>query len=258
MNRLRDTLDARLGLVALMVLGLVALQFSACVHEPTMIVPNPMDTIPADTDTVVIDTTVGLRACDPDTVYFQQDVLPILLANCATGGCHNATSSAAGVILDSYENTIKTTAIKLSDPASSDIYARITTIDPNLKMPIPPAPPLLASEADIILKWIEQGAQDLVCDKLLDCDTVEVSYANVVQPILIERKCISCHDDDTPAAGLSFHTHDLLVIVANNGTLLGSIEHDPSYAKMPPNAPKMPACEIAQIAAWINAGTPDN
>ncbi len=257
MNRLRDTLNARLGLIALMVMGLFALQFSACVHEPTMIAPNPMDSMPVDTTTIDT-TTSNLRACDPDTVYFQQDVLPILETSCAVGGCHDASSSAAGVILDSYENTIKTTAIKLSDPASSDIYARITTIDPNLKMPIPPAPPLLASEADLILKWIEQGAQDLVCDKLLDCDTADVSYANVVQPILVERKCISCHDDDTPAAGLSFHTYDLLVVVAENGTLLGSIAHDPGFAKMPPNAPKIPACEIAQISAWIDAGTPDN
>ncbi|MEL7530010.1 MAG: c-type cytochrome domain-containing protein [Bacteroidota bacterium] len=257
MNRLRDTLNARLGLMALMVLGLFALQLTACVHEPTMIVPNPMDTIPADT-TPVIDTSSGLQACDPDSVYFRLDVLPILIANCAIGGCHNAGSAAAGVILDSYENTIKTTAVKVSNPSASDIYQRITTIDPNLKMPIPPAPPLLASEADLILKWIEQGAQDLVCDQLLDCDTADVSYANVVQPILIERKCISCHDDDTPAAGLSFHTHELLVIVANNGTLLGSIGHDPGFAKMPPNAAKIPACEIAQITAWIDAGTPDN
>lgn len=256
MNRLKDTLNARLGLMAFIVLGLFALQFTACVHEPTMIAPGPMDTIPVDT--TVIDTTSGLQQCDPDTVYFRLDVLPILVANCATSGCHDAASGSAGVILDSYDNTIKTTSIKLSDPSSSDIYARVTTTDPNLKMPIPPATPLSTSEADIILKWIEQGAEDLICDQLLDCDTMDISYANVVQPILVERKCISCHDDDTPAAGLSFHTHALLEIVANNGTLLGSISHQQGYAKMPPNASKIPACEIAQIESWVNAGALNN
>lgn len=258
MNRLKTTLNARLGLMVLMIMGLFLLQMTACVHEPGEIEPMPRDSMPIDTTVIVDTTTNGLQLCDPDTVYFQFDVLPILLANCAISGCHDAASHAADVILDNHDNTIKTTEIKLTDPATSDIYERITDIDPNIKMPVPPNAALSADEAGIILKWIEQGAQDLLCDPFVNCDTMDISYANDVQGILIERKCISCHDDDTPGGDLSLHTHAFLELAANNGTLVGAISQQQGFSKMPPNAPKIPACEIAQITAWVNAGALNN
>ena len=48
------------------------------------------------------DTT---HPCDPDTVYFEMDVLPILLSSCGKSGCHDATAQD-GVRLDSYAATM--------------------------------------------------------------------------------------------------------------------------------------------------------
>ena len=30
--------------------------------------------------------------CDPNTIYFQQQVLPLLVSNCAVPGCHNTAT----------------------------------------------------------------------------------------------------------------------------------------------------------------------
>lgn len=260
MNRLKTTLQVRLGLMALMIMGLFLLQMTACVHEPVLIDPMPRDSMPVDTmpiDTVITDTTAGLQPCDPDTVYFELDVLPILVSNCALGGCHNEADHASDVILNNYENTIKTTEIKLTDPSDSDIYERVTTNDPDEKMPIPPAPPLSAADAGLILKWIEQGAQNLTCDAFSDCDTTDVSYANTVEPIL-KAKCVGCHGDNNPGGGVQLNTYARVANVANSGFLVGSIAHLSGYKKMPQGGEKLPDCEIAQITAWVNAGALDN
>ncbi|MFK7921581.1 MAG: c-type cytochrome domain-containing protein [Bacteroidia bacterium] len=260
MNRLKNTLNARLGLMAFMIMGLFLMHLTACVHEPTMIDPMPRDSMPVDTmqiDTVVIDTSGGLQPCDPDTVYFDLDVLPILISNCALSGCHNEADHASDVILNNYENTIKTTEIKLTDPSDSDIYERITTNDPDEKMPIPPATPLSASDAALILKWIQQGAQDLTCDAFADCDTMEVSYANLVEPILA-AKCVGCHGENNPGGGIQLNTHARVATVANAGFLVGTIDHLPGFKKMPEGGAKLPDCEISQIKAWVNEGSPNN
>lgn len=44
-----------------------------------------------------IDTTPNGTPCDPDVVYFETQVLPFLVSNCAMAGCHNAASHQDGV-----------------------------------------------------------------------------------------------------------------------------------------------------------------
>ena len=39
-----------------------------------------------------------------DTISFSQTVLPLMLTNCATSGCHDSGSAAGGRILDNYES----------------------------------------------------------------------------------------------------------------------------------------------------------
>jgi hypothetical protein len=45
----------------------------------------------------------GNTPCDSAVVAkFSTEVLPVMNASCNTSGCHNTTSAAAGVILDTY------------------------------------------------------------------------------------------------------------------------------------------------------------
>ena len=48
------------------------------------------------------DSTDDLTLPIPAAVTYTQNVKPILDTSCATSGCHNATSSAAGLVLETY------------------------------------------------------------------------------------------------------------------------------------------------------------
>jgi hypothetical protein len=53
----------------------------------------------------------GKTPCDTSVVAkFSSDVLSVMNASCNTSGCHNTTSAAGGVILDTY-NGVKTQGI---------------------------------------------------------------------------------------------------------------------------------------------------
>jgi hypothetical protein len=50
-------------------------------------------------------------ACDTSVVAkFSSEVLPVMTANCNSGGCHNTASAAGAVILDTYAG-VKTQAL---------------------------------------------------------------------------------------------------------------------------------------------------
>lgn len=66
---------------------------SACKHDALFdaAVPGPTDTLPGDPP-----NTGGL--CDPDTVYFQSQILPLLISRCTEPGCHGAASAEIQLI----------------------------------------------------------------------------------------------------------------------------------------------------------------
>ena len=74
---------------------------------------DPTSELPAESD------------CDPDLIYFEKDVLPILQSNCALSGCHDADSREDGFDFSTYESTIKK-GIKPGDPEDSEVFESIT------------------------------------------------------------------------------------------------------------------------------------
>ena len=88
----------------LLAMVLIAAAIGSCKHElPTT------GTIPPDPPPVGDTTT----SCDPNKIYFQQQVLPILVSNCAKSGCHDNASHQDGVILTSYSSVITTADVQL-------------------------------------------------------------------------------------------------------------------------------------------------
>jgi len=91
--------------------------------------------------------------------------------------------------------------------------------------------------------------------KEAECDTTNVTYVNKIAPIM-ENNCNSCHSGVSPNAGVITDNYEDLKTIAANGQLWGAVNHEPGYAPMPRNQPKLPECELKKIRSWIDNGTP--
>jgi len=191
--------------------------------------------------------------CDPDTAYFHNQVLPLLISNCATSGCHDAASHKDGVILVDYASVMQTTEVKPGDPFDSELYKVLVKEEGDDLMPPPPAS-LTNEQIDLVKEWIAQGALDNFCE---DCDTNNVTYSNSVWPTL-ETNCTGCHSGSSPGGGIPITNYNEVVVIVDNGKLMGSVKHETAYSPMPKNGGKLADCKIKEIEIWIADGTPDN
>ncbi|MBL7764948.1 MAG: hypothetical protein JNJ58_02560 [Chitinophagaceae bacterium] len=193
--------------------------------------------------------------CSPDTVYFTNDILPIMISNCTMSGCHNAADHKEGVILTDYNNIMATSDVEPGNPSSSDLYKVLIKTDPDKIMPRPPMSPLTAAQIAMVKKWIEQGAKNNSCTS---CDTSgEMKFAANVQPIL-QANCTGCHSASSPGGGINLSDYPGVSVVVNNGKLIGSITHAGGFSAMPKNGNKLSDCHISQIQKWINNGAQNN
>lgn len=239
---------------------LAATFVAGCRHEPFVLADDGMG--PIDTSDMVIDTmimdTIVVIPCDTTKIYFEDEILPILRSSCAFSGCHNATSAQDGVILDSYANVIRTGDVRPFDLNGSDLYEVLVDDDEDDRMPPLPRSRLPAAQINLIASWILQGAENLTCDETGNsCVTENVSFTTTVKPI-IAANCQGCHSGGSPSAGVSLVTYDQIRTQANLGSLLGTIDWQAGFPRMPQNNPKLDQCKIDQIASWIAAGTPNN
>lgn len=206
----------------------------------------------SDTATQVGDTSTP---CDATKIYFQQQVLPILVSNCAMSGCHDDASHKEGVVLTSYQKIMATAEIRPGNPGNSKLYKVIVATDPGDRMPEPPQNPLTQQQIQIIYSWIQQGAQNLVCENM--CDSSLFTYSGAIMP-LVQNKCQGCHSGTNAQGGIDLSTYTLLKAKVIDGKLLGSINQLPGFSPMPKNGTKLSDCEIGQFQKWIAAGSPNN
>ncbi len=94
-------------------------------------------------------------------------------------------------------------------------------------------------------------------ESLVTCDTTNVTLSLTILPIL-NNNCIVCHSGASPAGGLDYENYSDLFSVANDGRLVGAINHLDGFEPMPRFAPKLPACEIMKIEKWVNDGALNN
>ena len=233
-------LPMRIGLA----LSAGAFALAACQHEP--IVGPIVD------DNGGNGGGGGTNPCDPNTVYFQQQVLPLLISNCAIPGCHNtATDDNDWIQITDYQSLMNSGIVQ-----DGDLMDAITATDPNDIMPQPPQAPLTPQQIALIGTWIQQGAQNNSCASSV-CDTLNVTYSGTIVP-LIQQRCLGCHSGGTPQGGLNFSSWSVVNAVAMDGRLGRSVTHDPVGIPMPPSSPIMPTCEVRKFLLWIEAGAPNN
>ena len=247
-------------LTGMLILFFLSALIPSCTHDPfSPIEPDPIDTTGNPIDTTDNPGEPG-EPCDPNLVYFDQQILPILKSNCAKSGCHDAITHEEDIILDSYENVMnsKENLVRPFSLNNSELYEVITENDPDDVMPPPPNQRLTSDQIQLIAKWIQQGAQDLTCDDSQGtCNTTNVSYSGFVAPLLTTY-CIGCHSGGAPSGGITLNTHGGVQTVAQNGRLVGAITWASGYQPMPLGSAKLSDCNIEKIKAWVNDGAPNN
>ena len=221
----------------------ITLLYISCVHE----IPTPAEPGTDGNGSI----PGGGQACSTDTVYFANDILPLMVSNCAMSGCHDAASHKDGVILTSYSGIMK--EVKAGNATNSSLYKVIVRTDGE-RMPPPPAAPMTAEQISKIKTWINQGAKNNGCDR---CDTTSFAFSTAIKPLL-QSKCTGCHNPASPGGGIDLSTYAGVKASALNGSLYGSVNWASGFSKMPQGGSKMPDCEIRQIKKWIDAGTPNN
>lgn len=218
--------------------------------------------------------TAAISDCDPDTVYFKQDVLPLLQSNCAKSGCHNEESKKHGVILSSYENLMATVEFNDDedddDPdddssgrdrdkgrgkGNGDRYRnKLEKMIKRNKMPPAPEKKLTFEQRNIILKWIDQGMLNNSCATASDdCITEGMKFSKDIKPI-IDDNCVGCHGGAKPKMGYDFSKPEKFKEVALSGDVYLAITHSEGVTAMPFEGDKLSDCDISKIKAWIDDG----
>ena len=103
-------------------------------------------------------------AADPE-IDFSRDILPLLSNNCFK--CHgpDETNRASELRLDQQPSSLARldsghTAVVPGDSANSELFRRISSADPDVKMPpVDSMKPLTDKQVRLIQKWIDSGAK---------------------------------------------------------------------------------------------------
>ncbi|MEO8148152.1 MAG: c-type cytochrome domain-containing protein [Bacteroidia bacterium] len=231
-------------LLLIILISLLVFLFSACKHAP--LTTNDVSELFPDT-TTNNGNSQNTIPCNPDTVYFNNTILPLLVSNCAKSGCHDAITAKEGIVLDSYSNIMSTGKITPGNPNNGKIMKAITETDPDDIMPPTGNSPLTQQQINQIELWITQGAQNNYCN---DCDTNNVTYNSKIKP-LMDLKCKGCHSGSNPPSGINLSTYAGTVASAQTGQLAGSVKHLSPYSAMPKGGAQLPQCEIDIIDIWI-------
>lgn len=204
-------------------------------------------------DTTFIPPSGGIP-CNTDTVYFNMELLPILVSSCAKSNCHDAISHLGDVILTDYNNVLQTGGVNPFNPGASNLYLVLSGNGVDNIMPPPPDSLLPNSQIQMVNKWISQGAKNLRCDNM-PCDTVNFTYTATIWPI-IQDNCKGCHTGASAGGGVQLVDYATIKASGQSGKLYRTITHDNGVSPMPKNGSILPNCYIIQIRKWIAQGMP--
>jgi formylglycine-generating enzyme required for sulfatase activity/mono/diheme cytochrome c family protein len=202
-----------------------------------------------------------------DKIDFALDVKPLLESTCLS--CHGPEKPKGELQLMSRALAIKGgekgTSLVPGKPADSRLYTS-TVLPPGHDDIMPPkGDPLTKTQAEVLRKWIEQGAEWPESVKLEKVQRVD--FVKDIQPIL-ELNCVACHRDGHDKGKLRLDERDLAFKGGENGA--GIIAFRPKASSvhtsttlssgddglMPPKAKGGPMSKdkIELLAKWIEQG----
>ena len=225
----------------------------SCTHDPIFIAPDEEVGVVLGEEVVPPTNSGSDSSCDSDSVYFQNQILPIFIGSCAVTGCHNQSSREADIALVNYPNIMK--GIDPFDPRGSKYFKVITLEELDDLMPLNPVTGegfrLPDSQIALIEKWINQGATNNICES---CDTSNYSFSGRIAPIFATScaTSIGCHSSGS--SNSAFTSYAEIKPFINNGLIM---ERAVTKQDMPIVAP-LAACDIEVLVKWIENGAPDN
>lgn len=239
----------KLVLASLFVAMAATVIVNGCKHEPIIL---PTGNKPPDTTGGGGGDTTGTgHPCSQDSVYFVNDILPLIVSSCAKSGCHDAATHREDIVLTDYSHIME--FVTPFNPSNSRLYTSVNGGNED-RMPPPPNAPLTQDQINLIYKWIEQGALNNYCDA--GCDTLNVTFSGTISP-LVNTYCKGCHSGSSPGGGIDLTSFTGVQSVALNGKLDGAIHGAAGYFIMPPSG-ALSDCQIREIDIWIAAGAPNN
>lgn len=164
-------------------------------------------------------------------------------------GCHDAITHAEGYNFTTYAGIM--TEIEPGRPSHGKIMKEIE----DNSMPQSPVPLLTAEQKALLVKWINEGAQNRICSN--GCDPANATFTAGVNPI-IKTNCVGCHNSNFASGGVKLNGYANIQTYVQNGKLLCSIQHGGTCSSMPKNMAKLPAPCIQLIQNWVNNGAMDN
>jgi hypothetical protein len=232
---------------------LVVVSVSACKHEPDVLPVVPPDSYnPNNQNPAPIVGSSGDTI--KDSICFAEEILPMILSNCAKSGCHDAAANTQDLKPLISFITVKH-YVQAGSPSQSELYQSITANGQDLMPPNGNAP-LTAAQINLIYDWIVQGAkQNIDCG--MGCDTSLYTYSGAIRPIL-QNYCTGCHNATTTGGGISLLTYPEVMVTVNNGKFWGSVKHLQGFYAMPLNTAMLDSCHLIQIKKWIDAGALNN
>ncbi|MBT3364342.1 MAG: hypothetical protein HOE88_00090 [Flavobacteriales bacterium] len=187
--------------------------------------------------------------CDPGTVDFTTEILPLIVSNCAMSGCHVSPDAADGLDLTSYAGIME--EVKPGDPNDSELFEVLTETGDDL-MPPPPSAALTSSQIAVIRMWIDQGAKNTDCGG--DCDTTAATtYTDVAT--IIASQCLGCHQGAQPSGGVDLSTYSMVTFAVSYQNLTNTLHGIMQSPQMPPTG-AMSDCNIGIINRWVRSGMP--
>ncbi|MFZ4785096.1 MAG: c-type cytochrome domain-containing protein [Flavobacteriales bacterium] len=191
--------------------------------------------------------------CDPDTVYFQNTILPLLVSSCAQPECHDAITHEEDLRLYDYAHIME--IVEAGNPNGSELIDVLYENGNDMMPPADAGGPLSQEQKDLIALWISQGAQNNAC--IADCDPAQFTFSAVIQPMM-QNNCQGCHSGSNPDGNLSLTNYDQIYASAMDGSLINSLLGTNDYTLMPYQSNALVQCKIDQVQAWIDAGAPNN
>jgi hypothetical protein len=199
-----------------------------------------------------------IKSCS-DSIYFAQKILPLITSNCAW--CHDGSPHGEEdnlFHLDSYE-TIRQ-YVDPSNPSSSKLYQVLSAGGEDM-MPPPPNPPVNATDKDMLLTWITEGAMNNSCTGGT-CDTAgTITYTAQIVPIL-QHNCTGCHTPPYNQGGVDLTGYTQVKALAETlrpnapggiPVIIGAVRRIAGFKSMPTTY-ALDECSIRTMELWIAQG----
>lgn len=192
-------------------------------------------------------------SCSEDSVYFVNEVLPLLNSSCGIPGCHDEITQEDGIVLTSWEHIMNSDVVNPGDPGDSELI-EVLFEGGDDRMPPPPNDPLTSAEIALLQTWIEQGAPNNECAGA--CETSNVTFSNSIAP-LVATSCEGCHSGSYPSAGISLTNYDQIAAIASSGAFYGVVTSSSGWVSMPPGI-ELSECNKETIRIWVENGYPND